>query len=130
MLIGNVQGRDLRKCTAEEIQVSLLFSVKYFSITIYGNIEWSLESCAANTRSEENNHTYWTLRTNLEFSWLEIPAIFDYVSGDVVDKPIMLEVSDNEGWDFIDTVFQNVGGNNVTVSDQCWRQLIDFIFEG
>ena len=55
---------------------------------------------------------------------------FDYVVGDVVDKPLMLEVSDNEGWDFIDTVFQNVGGNNVTVSDERWRQLIDFLFDG
>lgn len=62
---------------------------------------------------------------------LAYQPFFHYASGgDVVDKPIMLEVSDNEGWGFIDTVFQNVEGNNVTVSDERWRQLIDFLFEG
>ena len=42
----------------------------------------------------------------------------------------MLEISDNEGWGFIDMVFGIQDSGNVTVSDDAWQQLINFLFEG
>ena len=62
-------------------------------------------------------------------SFLVPETPFDvFKRGDMVDKPIMLEISDNEGYMFINMIFRKIPGKVNQVRPSMWHKFIKKLF--